>query len=205
MKIIKFIFIITITFQKIKSEENQNQTFYRCGVDDDKTIPLPAKNFVKIDKDKRKLDNSDDNFKDFHIYLDLINIKKDIKKFHLEQYEELFINSLNKVVSTLESLLKVKRLENRYTFSDEQITNLYIEDWNKTMIGTNAIGDTYTLGIDLFIFGRFDDEMENTTLANAGARYMVEETGQPLIGVVNININVNYSKINSQEYSIKQI
>ena len=201
MKIIKLLFIITITFQKIKNEENQNKTFYRCGVDDDKTIPLPAKNFVKIDKDKRKLDNSDDNFKDFHIYLDLINIKKGIQKFHLEKYEELFINSLNKVVSTLESLLKVKRLENSYTFSDEDIiTNLDIEDWNKTMIGTNAIGDTYTLGIDLFIFGRFDDEMDNTTLANAGARFMVEETGQPLIGVVNINTNVNYSKINSQEY-----
>ena len=45
-----------------------------------------------------------------------------------------------------------------------------IEDWNKTLIGDNAIGNTYQLGIDLIIFGRFDDEMEDSTLASAGPR-----------------------------------
>ena len=59
-------------FQILNSQDNQ--IFYRCGVDDDNFEPLPATNFVPIVEDKRKL--NDDEFKDFHIYLDLINIKK---------------------------------------------------------------------------------------------------------------------------------
>ena len=60
--------------------------------DDDTIIQKPTTNSIPIEKDKRKLDNSD--FKEFHIYLDLINIKNDIRKYHLEEHEELFIISL---------------------------------------------------------------------------------------------------------------
>ena len=42
--------------------------------------------------------------------------------------------------------------------------------------------------------------MDVTTLANAGARYTFPDTKQPLIGVVNINTKVDYSKIKSKEY-----
>ena len=190
-----FIFIYSIS---IISTEEQTKYLYRCGADDVPITPLPAENIIPLKDDKRKL--SDSNFKDFNIYLDLINIKNDIIKFHLEQYEELFINSLNKAVETLETLLKVKAPEANYTFTDQQILNINISDWNKSMIGSNALGGLYTLGIDLVIFGRFDDQMEESTLANAGARYVVPSTRQPLIGVVNINTRVNYSKINSQDY-----
>ena len=196
MKIAKLFLLLFSLFQILNSQDNQ--IFYRCGVDDDNFQPLPATNFVPIEEDKRKL--NDDEFKDFHIYLDLINIKNDIKKFHLEEYEELFVDSLNKAVETLQSLLKVRKLKDGYSFSDEQIKKIYIDDWNKTMIGSNAIGNSKTLDIDLFIFGRFDDKMNPSTLASAGPRYSVPETGQPLVGVVNINTNVNYSKINSKEY-----
>ena len=196
MKEAKLFLLLFSLFQILNSQDNQ--IFYRCGVDDDNFQPLPATNFVPIEEDKRKL--NDDEFKDFHIYLDLINIKNDIKKFHLEEYEELFVDSLNKAVETLQSLLKVRKLKDGYSFSDEQIKNIYIDDWNKTMIGSNAIGNSKTLDIDLFIFGRFDDKMNPSTLASAGPRYSVPETGQPLVGVVNINTNVNYSKINSKKY-----
>ena len=203
MKILQYLIIISIFIRKIKNDENKNHAFYRCGVDDYKTEPLPAKNIFKINKDKRNLNNEENDFKDFHIYLDLININNDIVKYHLEQYEELFIDSLNKVVKTLETLLKVKKLDYFYSFTDEQIRDIDIEDWNKTVVGSEAIDNGYNVfesGIDLIIFGRFDDEMDVTTLANAGARYAFPDTKQPLIGVVNINSNVNYSKINSKEY-----
>ena len=36
-------------------------------------------------------------FKDFKIYLDLINIKNDIVKLNLQTYEDLFISSLKKL------------------------------------------------------------------------------------------------------------
>ena len=68
------------------------------------------------------------------------------------------------------------------------------------MIGDSAIGNTKELGIDLFIFGRFDDKMDELTLATAGARYMDKDTNQPIVGVVNINTRVNYAKIKSKEY-----
>ena len=164
MKETKLFLLLFSLFQILNSQDNQ--IFYRCGVDDDNFEPLPATNFVPIEEDKRKL--NDDEFKDFHIYLDLINIKNDIKKFHLEKYEKLFVDSLNKAVETLQSLLKVRKHKYGYSFSDEQIKNIKITDWNKTMIGDKAIVNSKTLDIELFIFGRFDNQMDSLTLASAG-------------------------------------
>ena len=197
MKTNNFIsFLIIYIFQLIYCQNNK--ILYRCGADDDKTKPLPMTNFIKIKKDKRNL--NDGEFKDFHIYLDLINIKNDIKKYNLEKYEELFIDSLNKGVETLESLLQVKKLNKFYILSDHEILYLGIKDWNQTMIGSNSIGDMKTMGIDLVILGRFDEKMDSSSLASAGIRYYEKETGQPLVGIININTKANYSKINSKEY-----
>ena len=107
MNILKIFLLISIFFQLIISQENN--FFYRCGADDNNIAPIPAKNYVKIDNQDRRLNDNEEQFKDFNIYLDLINIKNDIKKYKLQQYENLFINSLKKAVETLETLLKVKK------------------------------------------------------------------------------------------------
>ena len=88
-------------------------------------------------------------FQDFHIYLDLVNIKNDIKKYKLEQYETIYIESLTKGVKTLESLLKVVPLNKSFRFTDEQIQAIQIEEWNETMFGTDATGDMASFNIDL--------------------------------------------------------
>ena len=180
----------------------QSKQLYRCGVDDEKFEIKRATNYVKINKShpayKRRMDS--DDFKDFHIYLDLINIKNDIKKYNLEQYESLYINSLTKSVKTLESLLKVKKSSYGYTFTDEQIKSIKIDDWNKTIVGSNAEGDLASKDIDLIIFGRFDNQMGGT-LASAGPSYEDYENSRPLVGVVNINANIKYSRLNS-EYAL---
>ena len=194
-KSILILFSLSI-FQLCNCKEKQ--FLYRCGTDDEDIKPLPATNFIPIKKDNRKLDNEE--FKDFHIHLDLLNIKKDIITFGLEEYEDLFIDSMNKAVKTLQSLLRVKKSDVGFVFTDDQIANINIQEWNKSLIGTNAIGHTGELGIDLFIFGRVDDQMELSTLATAGPKYFDPNSGRPLVGVVNINKNVNYSKINSREY-----
>ena len=129
MKALCIILLTLLIFQIINCQENRE--FYRCGVDDEEIIPLPATDIVK-EKDNRRL--NDGGFGDFNIYLDLINIKKDIIKFHLEEYQELFIDSLNKAVETLESLLKVKKYDYGFKFNDEQMRKILIEDWNKTII-----------------------------------------------------------------------
>ena len=197
MKMNKILLLIIFVFQLISCEENQ--VFYRCGVNDMHIKPIPIKGIAPDKDDNRRLDNEDE-YKDFNIYLDLINIKNDIKIFHLEAYESLFIDSLNKAVETLESLLKFKKTNDAYVFTDKQIKDIKIPNWNKTMIGTNATGNSRQLGIDLFIFGRFDDDMDSSTLASAGPRYVNSATNQPVVGVVNINTKVDYSKINSKEY-----
>ena len=175
---------------------------YRCGADDDYVPSLPATIIDKIDKNdptyKRRIESEEEEFKDFNIYLDLVNIKNDIKKFGLEQYEDLYINSMNKAIKTLESLLKVKKVSAPFGFSDEQIKKVKIDDWNKTMFGTNATGNMITWGVDLIIMGRFDDQMPESTLASAGPRYTDTKTGRPLFGVVNINTKIDYSKLNSE-------
>ncbi len=97
MKSIKVLIIILFCFQ-LKLCKN-DIILHRCGVDDENYTTIPAKSYTLIEKDDRKL--SDEEFKDFNIYLDLINIKNDIYKFNLTQYENLFIDSLEKAVETI--------------------------------------------------------------------------------------------------------
>ena len=42
--------------------------------------------------------------------------------------------------------------------------------------------------------------MGDNILASAGARYIDNENGQPLIGVININKDINYTKLNYLHY-----
>ena len=177
---------------------NKTKILYRCGVDEEKFIPIPAMNYTQVNKEKRKLDFQ--IYGDFNIYLDLINIKKEIKKYKLEKYEDLFVSSLNKGVETLKSLLKVKKLNKNFKFSDEDIINIGIEDWDKTLYGSNVQDGLNSFDIDLIILGRFDDKMHNLTLAFAGAKYVDPDTGQPIVGLININPKIDYSKINSKEF-----
>ena len=191
MKFIKFILHLIFNLQLIYCSKNQE--FYRCGADDKRIAPILAKNAYPIDESKRKLNGEE--FKDFNIYLDLINIKKGINYYNLQKYEQLFITSLNKAVETIQKLLKVKRLNQGYRFNDNDFISMGIEDWNKTTIKNYA-----NLDIDLIILGRFDDKMNNSTLASARISHCVPKTGQPLIGIININAKANYSKINSKEF-----
>ena len=181
---------------------HSHEVIYKCGVYDEKVPVIPAKNFVKIDKNhpayKRRL--SDGEFKDFHIYLDLVNIKNDINKFNLKQNEQIYIESLKKAVKILETLLKVKTPSMGFKFTDEKIKQIKIDDWDKTIVGTNAPKDTAELDIDLIIFGRFDDTMPESTLASAGPRYTDPETGRPIIGIVNINTKIDYTKLGSEHF-----
>ena len=196
MKAINFLLFLLCTLG-IKSNPKEHY-FYRCGIDDIKIKPISVRQVIPKDEDKRRLNNEE--FKDFHIYLDIINIKNDLIKYNLTQYEKLFIDSMNKAVKTLETLLKVRDIKGGYRLNDETIRKMEIEDWNKTIIGTNATGDVYSLGIDLIIFARIDNTIEDSALANALATVHLYPTHQPLIGLVNINPKYDYSKKKSQEF-----
>ena len=200
--IIFFAILISKTYEK-------ERIIYKCGKNNLKTKPKLLKNYSPIDKsdknvqNKRKLDA--DGFHDFSIYIDLTNINLEISKYRLTRYKSLFLNGFNKVIKTLESLLKVKDLNYAYTISDRQIMALGIYDWDKKYFGDSAAQKgytTYSLGVDLIIFGKFlsSKELGEKTLAAASAEYVDVDTDQPVYGIVYLNKDVDYSLINSQEY-----
>lgn len=68
---------------------------------------------------KRRVDAETDKngYKDFNIYLDLENIKYEISNNpNLRGKEDFFINTMQKAVNTLQSLLKVKPLIKDYIY-----------------------------------------------------------------------------------------
>ena len=196
-----------IIFTIINIIYGKEAIIYRCGRNKLKIEPQQAKNEIPINDFssyyKRKLDS--DGFKNFSIYLDFTNIEKDIERYNLNNYKNLFISSFDKVINTLQTLLKVKPFIYGYNFEDEEIEKMGINYWHKEKFWNEALKKnitTKTLGIDLIIFGRFANstELGKGTLASAIAYYYQRGTGQPIVGLVNINKDVNYSLIHSQEY-----
>ena len=175
--------------------------------DQDENDPLPNR-VVELsvkEKEERKRRIAENDFKDFNIYLDLENVLYEIEQLGLEKHKDFYINSMNKAVSVLKSLLKVKPLQEEYQLIDEDFAKLKISKWNTSLFGTEAKNKHITLrsaGIDLVIFGQFED-LGDQTLATASARAFQNTTvnrGQPYIGVVKINKNIDYLLPNSELY-----
>ena len=184
---------------------DKGYTTYKCGYIDKEPKGMSLKNVAPLKsetKNKRALNSN--GFHDFNIFLDLKNFDDEIKKYKLEDIRELLVNGMQKAKKTLESLLQIKYTYN-YVFYDEQLKYMSINNWDKTKIGTEnfeqGIG-MIDLGIDLYIFFRFGDsnELGENVLASSIAYYLDGKTSQPLVGIVNINREVDYSKKNSLEY-----
>ena len=199
--------VIWIMFLIIFGFPSKNELIsFKCGVDSDPTFSKflyvnPIENAISH-LGNRRLDS--EGFKNFRIHLDTYNLEEEMKEYNLTHYRSLFIDSMNKVIETLESLLRVKET-GCYYFTDEDIKHIGINFWDKTKIGNEAINKSLSsciIDIDLFIFSRFskDNELSNTSLAIGGPRYLAPETGRPLIGIVIINRIVDYSKINSKYF-----
>ena len=201
---IYFLFLF-VTISCDKTEDSVGP-IYKCGINKSNQIPLPSNNIIPLTGDKEKYKRSLDSngFKDFNIHLDLLNFYDEVKKYHLEDKRDLFVQGMQKAVKTLQSLLKVKPNLN-YVFSDEALKSHLIYNWNKTVIGTGNINKKIgmvNLGIDLYIFIRFESKaiLGNDTLASAGPLYINKETGQPTIGIVNISRETDFSKRNTLRY-----
>ena len=183
-----FYFLTLITF--IYSQ--QGKFLYKCDYDSHQ-MPIQSIKAEPFDKNnpqyKRRLNNVDkDGFKNMNMYVDLTNIKEEIKELKLTRYESIFINSIQKAVNTLNSLLKIKYCEVDFNVKDNVLEGLGIKYWDKEKFGTKKAnnGVTFTkLGIDILILARFEN-LGQTTLANAVCQYIIGDIGQPLVGLVNI-------------------
>ena len=199
-----FLFIFYILSFINYSVSQEKRYFPKCGVYEDNIIPIKIEG-IPIDKEtsssKRGLD-SEKNFKDFNIYLDLENLDIEIQQNNLTQYREIYVSSMTKAINTLTKLLKVLPMETNYYINDENLRDIGLVSWDKTKFGTEAYNNNRTtlrsLGIDLVIFGKIVD-VDPSTLASAGAR-LLDSNNRPFAGLVNINKNVNYSLDKSREY-----
>ena len=198
-----FYFILCFVAIFCNQALDNSSTLYQCGKDNFKPISASLNDIVPLNKDnmksKRGLDS--DGFKDFNIFLDLNNFDDEIKKYKLTDKRDIFVKGMEKAIKTLQSLLKVKRTRN-YVFKDESLRDILIYNWDKNKIGSGVKKGMVDLGIDLYIFVRFGDnyELGNDVLASAGPRYLDTVTGQPLLGVININRETDYTKNNSLRY-----
>ena len=191
----------------------KQQPLYKCEHNiEEEQNPLPNLVIETSNKEKeehkRRIDSQvdTDGFKEFNIYLDLENIKYDIERFGLTAYKEFFISSMEKAVSALKTLLKVKPLNKDYALSNDNFRELNIEKYNTEIFGDTAKANHKSFsseGIDLAIFGMFDD-LGTNTLATASAKAFkgegesesgeIENKGQPYVGVVRINKNIEKIK-----------
>ena len=178
---------------------------YKCEHNELDEINHLENIIIKNDGTEKKRRTEQPEFKDFNIVLDLENVKSDIQKYGLEYQMDFYISSMTKAVETLKTLLKVKPLETEYGgyyVNDDSLKMLNIQAWDKTKFGNEAIAkqDSFQkLGIDLAIFGTLMN-LPESTLATASAQLYQPNDGQPYLGIVKINKNIDYSKPNSQIY-----
>ena len=201
---IKLLLILLTCFYFIESLQNSNLV-YRCNYDEFK-YPIRFANSTIEGKSQNKiLALNSNNFKDFNISLDLNNLYYEIDYYSLQTMKNFFVSGLTKAKTTLEKLLKVRQLNYDFVFKDSDISGLKMKKWDTNLIGTKMYNQRIgmkTLGIDLFLFVRFgdNDEMGVGVLASAGPAFVDSSNKQPLIGIVNINRDVDYSKTNSLRY-----
>ena len=199
----KFLLIFLTCLYSIESLLEKNPV-YKCNYDGFKNT-IRFANVTLEDKNSNKIFTLNSfGFKTFNICLDLYNFDYEINKYNLQPMRNFFLSGLTKAKTTLEKLLKVKLVKN-FVFTDEQLLSLNITKWDPSVIGNETINGgsgMLKLGIDLYLFVRFKDkqEMGENVLASAGAYYVDASTYQPLLGIININREVDYSKTNSLRY-----
>ena len=200
--------LLNLSLIYCKQNINKNKSSFRCAIDKhnffkgylDHISPIEIKNFFQYNDN-----NKENEYKDFNINIDLYNFYDELEKYKLTSRKNFFESALIKIKNVYEKLLKVKILPNDNIVTDQQIINLKIKNWDKSKVGNEARKKNKGLksqGIDLYIFVRFGDnkELGESVLAVAGSSYLDSKTSQPIVGIVVINREVNYNKINSLRY-----
>ena len=176
----------------------ERDILYKCEANELEILPTGDKG-IPLKKGplfQNKIDS--DGFKEFKIYFDPTNLVKDLKNYNLTHYQNIFLNGIQKVIETLQKLLKIKPLEKDHLVTLRSLQIAGIEIWNTEKFGNESFYIN-SLGYDLIIFGRLA-KLGDSTLASAGAWDYEYFNARPYTGRVNINYKFNYSRGKSQEY-----
>ena len=193
----------------ISEQSSQNEFIFKCGADNE-LPPDSFDNIKEINTDSQEYKNVYDNldgdgFKELRISLDLENFNYEVEQHNInDDVKQLFTEGLEKAKTTVEALLKVKPVKN-HCFTNSHIISKSITKWDENLLGDNMCSENKGMlyfGIDLFILVRFgsNTEMGENTLASASVKYVDSSNQQPLLGVILINKDIDYSKLDSKEY-----
>ena len=202
--VINILFLFSLAFCIYNSEGEEPK--FRCNFDAHKITLRPSKLVLPIQKNsniKSFAYSSNEEYKDFNIFLDFEQLNYQISKYGLNGYKDFFVNGVRRAIRTLQTLLKVKPVTKNYQYTDEDILDIGIEKWDETKIGDQAKNKNIgiqTLGIDLYIFVSFNDELGYNTIAAAAPVYFDEENQRPIIGIININRKIDYTVQNSRYF-----
>ncbi len=201
---INILFLFSLTFC-IYNSEGEGPKF-RCNFDAHKITPKPSKLVLPIQKRsniKSFAASSNEQYKDFNIFLDFEQLNYQISEYSLNRYKDFFVNGVRRAITTLQALLKVKPATKNYQYTDDEILDIGIEKWDKTKIGDQAKNKNIgllTLGIDLYIFVNFNDDLSDNAVAGAAPMYYDDENKRPIIGLISLNRNIDYSIVNSRHF-----
>ena len=111
----------------------------------------------------------------------MTNLEKQIELYDFQSYKDFFINSIKKVVETLNKLLKVKAFEIDFNLYDEYLYYYFeLDYWDEEKFGTEAYVkgiNIFNLDIDLLIFAKFDNMEEGVLASAAPSSYVLSNRG----------------------------
>ena len=202
-KFILFILFCNLISSDASEDDVDIVKIYKCGNDNVTPKEITSDNVVPLPKNyRRALDVDEDGYKEMNIVLDLVNFDYEINQYGLQARRQLFINGMNKAIKTLKSLVRIKPMEKNLYLSDQNLRDMEITRYNTTLINEMKSIGMKALGIDLVIFIKFGDskELGEYTLSAGGTKAIDGVNGQSVGGVVLLNRDVNYTKLNSDSY-----
>ena len=182
-----------------------DRKFYRCGYGNKKFDPKPLNDLVVSNKKNSsysRILEEDDGFKDLNIYFDFENLKSHAKDFGIsDSYLTMIINAINKATKTLGSLLRVVPPVNT-PCSPATIQSYGIDSWNQTfpIFMNPARKGMRDIGVDMVIFGKFDNSLEDDVFASSEAKGYDPNNDRIITGVLYINSKINLEKTHSDRY-----
>ena len=182
-----------------------DRKFYRCGYGNKKFDPKPLNDLVVSNKKNSsysRILEEDDGFKDLNIYFDFENLKSHAQEFGIsDSYLTMIINSINKATKTLGSILRVVPPVNT-PCSPATIQSYGIDSWNQTfpIFMSPARKGMRDIGVDMVIFGKFDNSLEDDVFASSEAKGYDPNNDRIITGVLYINSKINLEKTHSDRY-----
>ena len=140
----------------------------------------------------------EDSFQPLNVYLDEICFEKEIENTIINPYRDKIYNSINNAAKELGKIIKINMNCASPTYGNEEITQeLGINFWNDQIIGDN-VGDftesMFTKGYGYIIYTKV---AEINTMGNkiASSQIILNDggCGQPIIGIITLNPDINYS------------